>query len=129
MKARLGSIIGWIATGLLVLSNAFALVMKFIPVAPGSEAELMGQRLGTAGLEYGLGVLEGIILVLFIVPRTSLVGFVLMIGYLGGATATQLTHGMTQTELVPMYITLGVLALCGWFRFPEMTARLRGKTV
>jgi len=126
---RLGSIVGWVATALLVLSNGFAAIMKFVPVETGSAAELMGQRLGTIGLERGLGVLEIIILILFLVPRTSVVGFILMTGYLGGALATQLTHGMTQQELIPMYVILAVLAVCGYFRFPEFTARLKGKTV
>lgn len=126
---RVGTIIGWIATVLLVLSNGFATVMKFVPVEPGSQAELMGQRLGTMGLERGLGVLEIAILILFIIPRTAAVGFILMTGYLGGALATQLTHGMTQQELIPMYVILAVLALCGYFRFPEFTARLMGKAV
>lgn len=47
---RVGTIIGWIATVLLVLSNGFATVMKFVPVEPGSQAELMGSGSAPWGL-------------------------------------------------------------------------------
>lgn len=128
MKSHFGSIIGWTATGLIAAFNLFAAVMKFVPVAPGSPAEAMGQRLGVTGMEYGLGVLEFIIIALFLIPRTSTVGFVLMVGYMGGALATNLTHGVTHAEALPIYILFVLLMISAWFRNPELTARLRKKS-
>jgi len=127
MSTRAKSIIGWTATILIAAFNLFAAVMKFLPVAPGSPAEEMGKALGTLGLEKGLGILEFIIIALFLIPRTSTVGFVLMVGYMGGALATNLTHGFTSTaELMPLYILFVLLTVSGYFRNPELTARLRG---
>lgn len=130
MASRASSIIGWVAAAPVILFNLFAATMKFVPVAPGSEAEVMSQKMGlTPAFSHQLGVLEFIIIALFVFPRTSTVGFVLMIGYMGGALATNLTHGFTHMEAIPIYITFLLLAISGWFRNPELVARLRGKTV
>ncbi len=125
MNTRLSHIIGWTSALLIAAFNLFAAVMKFFPVPPGSPAEAMGQRLGVSGMEHVLGVLEIIIVVLFVIPRTSTVGFVLMVGYLGGALATNLTHGFSNMEAMPIYISLLLLTVSGYFRNPELLSRLR----
>ena len=124
MPSRSATIIGWTCAAPVIAFNLFAAVMKFMPVAPGSEAEAMGQKLGVTGLEHALGVLEFIIIALFVVPRTSTVGFVLMIGYMGGALATNLTHGFTNMEALPIYISFVLLMISAWFRNPELIARM-----
>ncbi|TSC58809.1 MAG: DoxX family protein [Candidatus Peregrinibacteria bacterium Greene0416_19] len=124
MSPRLSSIIGWTCAILVAAFNLFAAVMKLIPVTTGSPAEEFGRRLGTAGMEYPLAVLELVIIGLFLLPRTSTVGLVLMAGYLGGALATNLTHGFSSLEALPIYILLVLLAISGWFRNPEINARL-----
>ncbi len=129
MSPRTGKIIGWICAIPVIAFNLFAAVMKFFPVEPGSQAEEFGRRLGTIGLERPLGVLELIIVALFIIPRTSTVGFVLMIGYMGGALATNLTHGFTHMEALPIYVIFVLLTISAWFRNPELVARLRKKPV
>ena len=129
MSTRLSSIIGWIATALVAFMNIMAAVFKFLPIPPGSQQEIMGQQLGMLNLEYQLGVLEVLVIILFLIPRTSTVGFVLMTGYLGGALATNLTHGMPFSATMPLYISFLFLAISGWFRNPELTARLRGKKI
>jgi len=127
MKFKFSSLLGWTATILLAALNLFAGVMKFMPVAPGSEAEVYAQKLGTVGLEHVLGVVELVIVVLFLIPRTSTVGFVLMVGYMAGVLATMLTHGMTTAEVMPIYVALGLLTISGYFRNPELTSRLFGR--
>ena len=129
MTSRLSSIIGWTCALLVAAFNLFAAVMKFVPVIPGSPADEMGQRLGVQGLEQQLGVVEFIIVALFLVPRTSTVGFVLIIGYMGGALATNLTHGFTHMEAIPIYVSFVLLMVSAWFRNPELVARLLGKPV
>ncbi len=53
----------------------------------------------------GLGVLTIIILILYLIPRTSILGAVLMTGYLGGAIATQVRVGAGLFPLVfPLFI-------------------------
>lgn len=124
MNTRFGSITGWTCAILVATFNLFTAVMKFMPVAPGSDAEAMGQRLGVTGLEHGLGVLEFIIVALFVIPRTSTVGFVLMIGYMGGALATNLTYGFSNVEALLIYIIFVLLTVSAIFRNPELLSRL-----
>ena len=59
----------------------------------------------------GLGIVELLCTVLYLVPRTSVLGAILLTGYLGGATATHLRIGE------PYYtaIFLGVLLWGGLF--------------
>ncbi|MDO8648821.1 MAG: DoxX family protein [Candidatus Peregrinibacteria bacterium] len=129
MSSRIGHIIGWICAIIVAAFNLFAAVMKFVPIVPGSPAEEMSRKLGMEGLMYPLGVLEIIIVVLFLLPRTSTVGFVLMIGYMGGALATNLTHGFSQAEVIPIYVVFLLLTISAYFRNPELLSRLRKKPV
>ena len=124
MKSRLSSVIAWICIGLVSAFNLFAAVMKFVPVEPGSkEAQLM-EKLGVVGMERPLGVLEFIIIALYLIPRTSTVGTVVMIGYLSGALATNLTHGFGQSDVLPIYILFVLIMIGAWFRNPELVSRL-----
>lgn len=126
MKSRFGSVLAWICTILVAAFNIFAGIMKFMPVAPGSEAEIMGQRLGlTPQIDHVLGVIELIIVALYLIPRTSTVGFVLLIGYMSGALATNITHGFTPAECAPMYVTLVLMTIAAYFRNPELLTRLK----
>jgi hypothetical protein len=84
-KARLwtGRIIGaW-----LVLFLAFDAAVKILKLSVAVE--------GTIKLGYPehliviLGIVELVSLIAYVVPRTSIVGAILLTGYLGGATATQ----------------------------------------
>lgn len=129
MKNKIRPIIGWIAALIVGAFNIFATIAKFMPVEPGSQAEEFTQRLGMTGLEHQLGVLEGIIVVLFLIPRTSTVGLVLTVGYLGGALATNLTHGFSSLEALPLYIGLVLVAISAWGRNPELLSRMLGHPV
>ncbi len=126
MKSRFCTIVGWICAILVAAFNLFAAVMKFMPVAPGSDSEIMMQKLGiTMTLDHALGILELAIVLLFLIPRTSTVGFVLMIGYMGGALATNLTHGFTNMQALPIYITFLLLMISATVRNPELLTRLK----
>jgi len=125
MKFSLPSIIGWTSALLVGALTLFTGVMKFVPVPPGSEQEAMMLQMGmTSHVVYTLGVVELVIATLFLIPRTSTIGFILMIGYFGGVLATLLTH--SQDPIVA-YIVLGVLTLSAYFRSPELLSRLRKK--
>lgn len=126
MQCRFSSIFGWICTILVAAFNIFAGIMKFMPVAPGSESEAMMQKLGiSVTLDHALGILELAIVVLFLVPRTSTVGFVLLTSYMGGALATNLTHGLTNMDALPIYITFLCLMISASVRNPELLSRLK----
>ena len=128
MTTRIGTIVGWICAILVAAFNLFAAVMKFIPVAPDSAGALFMAKLGvTAGLEHVLGVLEFAIVILFLIPRTSTVGFVLMVGYFGGALATSLTHGLSNMDAMPVYVLFALLTISATFRNAELLTRLLKK--
>ena len=71
-----------------------------------------------------LGVIELVCIVLYLIPRTSVLGAVLLTGYLGGAVATNLRVGspLFSHTLFPVYV--GVLAWGGLFLRDERVRAL-----
>ena len=57
-------------------------------------------------LSRGIGVLELVCLIIYVIPRSSLVGAVLLTGYLGGAVATHVRVGspLFTHVLFPVYV-------------------------
>lgn len=55
-----------------------------------------------------LAIIEFVCIVLYLIPRTSIFGAVLLTGYLGGAIAAQLRVGapLLSTLLFPIYVAL-----------------------
>lgn len=55
-----------------------------------------------------LAAIEFFCIVLYLIPRTSVLGAILLTGYLGGAIATQLRVGapLFSTLLFPIYVAL-----------------------
>jgi hypothetical protein len=55
-----------------------------------------------------LGIIELVCLALYLIPRTSVLGAVLLTGYLGGAVATNLRVGapLVSNTLFPIYVAL-----------------------
>lgn len=88
-------------------------VGKFVKPAPVVE--------GTLGLEYQESVIMplGVVLlastIFYIVPKTSVLGAILLTGYLGGAVAThvRVESPLFTHQLFPVY--LGVLLWLGLF--------------
>jgi hypothetical protein len=72
-------------TGLVVLFLTFDGIAKVMRVAPVLEA---CRKLGIAqDLIAGIGLLLLVCTVLYAIPRTAILGAILLTGYLGGATA------------------------------------------
>jgi len=110
-----GRIISTLAVLMLLMSGIMKLV-KPDPVVEGFAK--FGYH---EGLALGLGILELVCTVLYAVPRTSVLGAVLLTGYLGGATATHVRIGD------PFYfpVILGVLVWGGlYLRDPRLHALL-----
>lgn len=88
-KGRLWA--GYILTALPVLMLLFSGVMKLMKPAP-VLAEFA--RLGySERVVVAIGVTEILCTLLYVFPRTSVLGAILLTGYLGGATATHLRIG------------------------------------
>ncbi len=123
MSSRLSSVIGWTCAILVSALNLFAAVMKFVPVPPDSEQAKMMLSMGmTPSLVHALGVIELTIVVLYLIPRTSTIGFVLMVGYFGGVLATLLTHMQDATMA---YVVFVLLTISAYFRNPELLGRVK----
>src|SRR5215470_7676399 len=84
-KARL-----WTGRGITVFTVAFLLfdtMVKVLNVPVAVEGTL---RLGyPASLVIYIGIVEFVCLAAYLYPRTAVLGAILLTGYLGGATATQ----------------------------------------
>jgi uncharacterized membrane protein YphA (DoxX/SURF4 family) len=82
---------GRIMSALPVLMLLVSAVMKFLKPAPVVEGFA---HLGLPErLALGLGILEIACTVLYVIPRTVVLGAILLTGYLGGATVTHLRVG------------------------------------
>ena len=67
----------------------------------------------------GLGILEVACTVIYLIPRTAVLGAILLTGYLGGATATHVRIG----EPWFMPVLLGVVVWLGiYLRDPRLRA-------
>ena len=80
--------VGFILSSLAVLFLLIDSVMKLLalPIVLETSTQLGYQ--GTPGLARTLGIILFIFAVLYVYPRTSILGAVLLTGFLGGAVAT-----------------------------------------
>ena len=100
---------GRIMSALPVLMLLLSGVMKLVRPAAVVEGFV---RLGyPESLTVGIGIVELACAALYVVPRTSVLGAILLTAYLGGATATHVRIG----EPFFMPILLGVLVWGGLF--------------
>jgi hypothetical protein len=100
---------GYIMSALPVLLLLFSASMKLLK--PPAVVQGFGQFGFPESLILKLGILELICTVLYVIPRTSILGAILLTGYLGGATVTHLRVG--QAFLMP--VLAGVLVWGGLF--------------
>ena len=82
---------GRIISSFVGLFLLFDCVVKVLELAPAVEATT---QLGyPADFIVGIGLLEIVCLAAYAIPRTSLLGAILLTGYLGGAVASQVRAG------------------------------------
>lgn len=79
---------GWGMSGLIAAFFALDAAMKF--VKPAQVAAAFVRTGWPLGLSVTLGVILSISCVLYLISRTSVLGAILLTGYLGGAVATNL---------------------------------------
>lgn len=106
--------IGWAFSGLAILFLTMDAVMKLLalPVVLRSSEEL-----GFAGADMAraLGVVLAICTGLYAFPRTSLLGAILITGYLGGAVATHVRVGSPLLSHVLFGVYVGVVVWAGLY--------------
>ncbi len=128
MKIRFSSVVGWTAVFLVSALTLFSAIMGLMPQTDPVAIE-MATKMGVADIGMQLSILKILIVALFVYPRTSTVGFVLMVGYYGGALATNITHGFAAAEYGILYVVLGLLTVSAYVRNPELLTRIKGKPV
>lgn len=101
---------GWIITALVILFLTFDGATKIIKVAPVIEAsESLGLPRGTL---LGIGSVLLACTVIYGIPRTAVLGAILLTGYLGGAVAIHVRAGSGAFPIA-FSIAFGVLAWTG----------------
>jgi len=106
VRAKRRLITGVVLTALVSAFLTFDVVMKVLRLAPAVQGTT---ELGyPANTVFGIGVIELVCLVLYLVPRTSVLGALLLTGYLGGAIATHVRVGspLVGYTLFPIYVAL-----------------------
>jgi hypothetical protein len=95
---------GRILSGLAIAFLLFDTIIKVLklPVAVDGTVQL-GYPANTV---FGIGVIELICLALYAFPRTTVLGAILLTGYLGGAVATHVRIGspLFSHVLFPIYV-------------------------
>ena len=108
----------WVLTGLVGFIFLGSAVGKF---TANEEALKMAAGFGLdAGTYTLLGILELICVILFIIPRTGIIGTLLLAAYMGGAIATHLEHGLS---IVAPCVIQSFLFIVAFYRFPELSTK------
>jgi len=103
---------GRIISAFAVLFLIFDSIIKVLNLAPAVEATT---QLGyPASLVIGIGLIELACLAVYVIPRTAVLGALLLTGYLGGAIATQMRAGSPLFQVV-FPVIVGALIWGGLF--------------
>lgn len=111
---------GRILTGLLAALLTFSATMKF-QNPPELAKEFNGKFGYPTELTFPIGVVEAACVVLYVIPQTSVLGAVLLTGYLGGATAThvRVNDPWFGPVMIGVFVWLGI-----FLREPRLRALL-----
>jgi hypothetical protein len=105
---------GRIISALPALFLLMDVVMKLFKTAVVAEETV---RLGYPDVMFGLGLVLLACIVLYVIPKTSLLGAILLTGYLGGAVAS---HVRVGEGLFPVFFPVMVGVWCGLASTCEM---------
>lgn len=103
-----GIIISALAILFLAFDSAVKIIQSPLAVAPTIE---LGYA---ANLVMPIGLIELACLILYVIPRTSVLGAILFTGYLGGAVTTNLRAGMPAFNIIFPFI-IGALIWGGLY--------------
>lgn len=110
---------GRVLTTLFVLFMVLDCGIKLI--GRPEVAQSLGELGWPTSAGFAIGVLELVILVLYVYPRTAVLGAVLFTGVLGGAMATHFRVGSPLFSHSLFGVYLGLLAWGGlWLRDPDL---------
>jgi hypothetical protein len=120
---RASRISGWVLSGLLIAFLLFDGAIKLVPLQVVLDTSAALGLPADPGSARMLGVLTLLSTLLYAIPRTSVLGAILMTGYLGGAVATHVRIGSPLFSHVLFGVYLGLFAWGGlWLREPRLRA-------
>lgn len=114
--------IGRILSGLLIAFLVFDGAIKLVPLQVVTDTMIELGYSGSVDQARLLGVLTLLCTILYAIPRTSILGAILLTGYLGGAMATHLRIGNPLFTHLLFGLYLGMMA---WGGLYLRDARLR----
>ena len=121
-RAATAKAIGWTLTGIVGAFLTFDSSIKLLAIQPVIDSL---RELGfPVSLARPLGVLELLILALYLTPRTAVLGAVILTGLLGGAVATHLRLMDPLFSHILFGVYVGVLAWGGLYLRDERLRRL-----
>ena len=124
-RADKAVVVGRVISGLAILFMIFDGVIKLPPIA---EVITTLQQLGypaTPAFARGLGVLSLLCTLLYAIPRTSVIGAILLTGLLGGAIATHLRAQSPIFSHLLFGVYVGAMVWGGlYLRNPRLRALL-----
>jgi uncharacterized membrane protein YphA (DoxX/SURF4 family) len=116
---KLMHIAGWTLT---ILLGALLTMSAFMKITQDESAVAQAATIGIDAATYRLvGIVEIVALILFMIPRTGILGTLLLIAYMGGAIITHLQHQQPVVIAVTVQVILWISAT---LRFPELRQRL-----
>ena len=126
MISKKSILAGRIVSGLVVLFLGADAAMKVLKTRLAVEGDA---RLGyPENTVVGIGVLLLLCTLLYVLPRTSILGAILLTGYLGGAVTTHVRVGNPWLGYVLLPVYIGVLVWGGLFlRNPRIRTFLFSK--
>lgn len=112
---------GRIITGVVIAFMIFDVGIKLIEMDVVRESMMrLGYPLRLAS-GFEIGVIEAICLILYVIPRTSVLGAILLTGIMGGAIASHLRIGDPLPTHTLFGVYLGVLIWAGiYLRNPRL---------
>jgi len=121
--SRPARLLGRVLSGFVIVFMMFDGAIKLVPWPVVTQTM---DRIGygsSEGLARALGVISIACTVLYAIPPTSILGAILLTGYLGGAVATHLRVGSPVASHLLFGVYVGLMAWGGLFlREPRLAA-------
>lgn len=114
-------IVQWVLTGIVVFILFGSGLVK---LSGSSDTAEMATALGGTKNMMMLGVVEMLIATLFLIPRTSIIAFLLMVSYFGGAIAVHFVGN--EPLIVPVAVQI-LIWITGFIKFTELKNRIVNK--
>jgi TRAP-type C4-dicarboxylate transport system permease small subunit len=123
-NSKAARIASYVMSGIVILFLLFDAGIKLAPLEIVTQTSAQLGLPTDAGFARTLGILTLIGVVLYAIPRTAVLGAILLTGYMGGAIATHLRIGSPLFSHVLFGFYLGVLIWGGLYLRDERVRSL-----